>query len=146
MNRKIWVGFESVSLELDNISLGIAVCIHCNNEHCFCNYINWWQFSHHIHCKCHFLIGSLSLNPASDWSRGITWPWNWPLIGREVSHDLETGLWLVLSDITWSSIGLLLTSMGDTIWLSWAILPQYKAQSIMFLLCAYQAVEGQGRV
>ena len=31
----------------------------------------------------------------SDWSRMITWPGYWPLISREWSRDLDTGLWLV---------------------------------------------------
>ena len=34
---------------------------------------------------------------ASDWSRVVTWPEYWPLIGRECSHAQNTGLWLVHS-------------------------------------------------
>ena len=34
---------------------------------------------------------------SSDWSRQITWPEYWPLIGQDRSRDLNTGLWLVRS-------------------------------------------------
>ena len=44
----------------------------------------WWVITDHV-----------TWTLASDWSRQITWPEHWPLIGPDRSRDLNTGLWLV---------------------------------------------------
>ena len=43
---------------------------------------------------------------ATDWSRLITWPGYWPLVGPEWSRDQDTGLWLV-------------TQCSPVAWLNW---------------------------